>query len=39
MAAIRGEARTEKPKPATKKERMEKKKRKKLARLEKQRSR
>jgi hypothetical protein len=39
MAAIRGESRKEKPKPATKKERMEKKKRKKLARLEKQRSR
>lgn len=39
MAAIRGEARKEKPKPLTKKERIEKKKKKKLARLERQRSR
>lgn len=39
MAAIRGEARSEKPKPLTKKERIEKKKKKKLARLERQRSR
>ena len=39
MSQIRGEARKEKPKPMTKKERLEKKKRKKLARLERQRSR
>jgi hypothetical protein len=39
VSQIRGEAREEKPKPLTKKERMEKKKRKKLARLERQRSR
>jgi len=36
MSAIRGEARKERPKPLTKKERMEKKKKKKLARLERQ---
>jgi len=39
MSQIRGEARKEKPKPLTKKERIERKKKKKLARLERQRSR
>jgi hypothetical protein len=36
LSQIRGEARKEKPKPLTKKERMEKKKKRKLARLERQ---
>jgi hypothetical protein len=35
--AMRGEAREKKPKPLTKKERSEKKRKKKLARLQKQR--
>jgi hypothetical protein len=39
MSAIRGEVRKTKPKPLTKKERIEKKKKKKLARQEKQMSR
>jgi len=39
MSQIRGEVKKTRPKPLTKKERLEKKKKKKLARLERQMSR